>query len=529
LFNNQPLEKFQTIGQELQKSQNIENKTIGEVLQTFARAEISQAENKTNITIKLPENGLVSTETYRELLEKFYPDDTRENEKYKFENLGEKEVLRAREKGQDDALESFREEIKSNVYQKDDSDKVIEIETAVHEKLDKIAQFQSEARNALRENERLTNKYVARANAKMQTQNQGVPSLINQKKIVSAALGVKSLNLDKNKANDQFLQAVQKEITVTDLNKFTANENFLGEMKANIKNEFSEISGNLKVLEENRSKLPKAIEPVEKAQIISEKITNQEISENKPLSLRIFEKELEKTEKQMLGESLKEKLTANADLEKNFDPKTVFSIEERTEIKSKAIEAVKEKLEPKELNMNNRQISPEASRQAFVTYKQLGKATNLWQTGDDKSKITEAFSKLDREAAKLNQIRQDYNRNEKLALLRDGIKTDLMDWLKKNPDSKQNNFEGQVNKILMNNFNKTEFVKIASDGKQIGILSRQITEKIEAKQFFAANDKGISADSRESVNSAKNHYSGNNDRSKTNLFEKVKDAPVLTR
>ena len=529
LLKNQPLEKLQTIGQELQKSQNIENKIIGEVIQTFARAEISQAENKTNITIKLPENGLVSTETYRELLEKFYPDDTRENEQYKFENLGEKEISRTREKGQDEALQTFREEIKDNIYQKDDSGKVIEIETAVHEKLDKIAQFQSEARNALRENEGLTNKYIARANAKMQTQNQVVPSSIQQMKIVSAALGVKSLNLHTNKANDQFLQAVQKEITITDLNKFMANENFLGEMKANIKNEFSEISENLKVLEENRSNFPKAIEPVEKEQKNSEKITNQEISENKPVSLRIFEKELEKTEQQMLGESLKEKLAANADLEKHFDPKTVFSNEERSAIKSKAIEAVKEKLEPKELNMNNRQISPEASRQAFAAYKQLEKAVNLWQTGGDKSKITEAFSKLDREAVKLNQTRQDYHRNEKIALLRDGIKTDLMDWLKKTPDSKQNNFEGQINKILTSNLSKADFVKLGDNEKQVSILSRQIAEKIEAKQIFATKEKGMSGDSRESVNSAKNHYFSNNDQAKTNLFEKVKDAPVLTR
>ena len=529
LLKNQPLEKLQTIGQELQKSQNTENKTIGEVLQTFARAEISQVENKTNIIIKLPENSLVSTETYRELLEKFYPDDTRENEKYKFENLGDKEISRAREKGQDEALQTFREELKDNVFQNDDSGKIFGTETVVLEKLDKIAQFQSEARNALRENERLTNKYAARANAKMQTQKQAVPSLINQKKIVSAALSVKSLNLDINKANDRFLQAVQKEITITDLNKFTANEKFLGEMKANIKSEFAAVSESLKVLEENKLKFPKAIEPTERTQNLSNKITNQELAENKPASLRIFEKELEKTEQQMLGASLKEKFTNDVDLEKNFDLKTVFSTEERAEIKSKAIEAVREKLEPKELNADNRKISPEASRQAFTTYKQLEKATNLWQTGGDKSKITEAFSKLDREAVKLNQTRQDYNRNEKIALLRDGIKTDLMDWLKKTPDSKQINFEGQVNKILMNNLNKTEFVKIAGDGKQVGILSRQIVEKIEAKQIFATKEKGMSADSRESINSAKNHYSFKNDRAKTNLFEKVKDAPILTR
>jgi hypothetical protein len=300
-------------------------------------------------------------------------------------------------------------------------------------------------------------------------------------------------------------------------------------MKANIKNEFAEISESLKVLEESKLKTSKVVETTEKEQIISENIANQELAENKPLSLRIFEKELEKAERGLLGASLREKLATNADLEKNFDPKTVFSNEERAEIKSKAIEVVKEKLEPKELNADNREISPEASRQAFATYKQMGKATNLWQTSNDISKITEAFSKLDRDATKLNQIRQDYNRNEKMALLRDGIKTDLMDWLKKNPDSKQNNFEGQINKILTSNLSKADFVKLGEDGKQVNILSRQIAEKIEAKQIFATKERGMSTDSRRSVNSTKNHFSTNNDRAKTNLFEKVKDVPVFVR
>lgn len=531
LLKNQPFEKLQIIGQELQRSQNIENKTVGEVLQTFARAEISQAENKTNITIKLPENGLVSTETYRELLEKFYPDDTRKNEKYKFENFNDKEISRAREKGQDEALQNFREELKDNAYQNDDSGKVIETETAVHAKLDKIAKFQTEARNALRENESIIQKYVVRANTKTQPQNREIPSQITQKTIVSAALSKNSTQFPANKTNEQFLQAVQKEITITDLDKFTANEKFLGEMKADIKNEFAEISESLKFLEESKLKTYKVVEPAEKAQIISEKITNQEVAENKPLSLRIFEKELEKAEKQILGANLKEKLSANADLEKNFDSKTVFSKEERTAIKSKAIESVKEKLEPKELNANNRQISPEASRQAFVTYKQFERASNLWQTGDDKSKVTEAFSKLDREAAKLNQIRQDYNRNEKIALLRDGIKTDLMDWLKKNPDSKQTNFEGQINKILTSNLSKADFVKLGDNGKQVGILSRQIVEKIESKQFLAVNQKTFASDTREINSQTKNPLTTKNNQSQNSPLknEKVRETPVFVR
>ena len=531
LLNNQPLEKLENIAQELQKGENPENKIIGEVVQTFARAEVSNVENKTFISIKLPEKAQVGVETYRELLEKFYPDVKSESAKYKFEHFGESQVSRALQKGQDEAINNFREEIKVYSEQKDASLNLSETEKSVQAKLGKITQFQTEARNAVRENKDILQKYVSRTNAKLQAQKAEIPFPNNQKELVKLALGGKSSNFISNKANDQFLQAVQKEITISDVHKFTKNEAVLGEMKTNIKNEFADISKDLKVLEESKLQSVKTLESGEKAQSVSEKINNEKLNENKPFTLRIFEKELEKAEKQLFGESLKEKLSANSDLEKekNFNPETVFSTQEREELKATSFEKVKEKLEPKELGADNRKISPEASQQAFTTYKQLERASNLLQTSGDKSKITEAFSKLDREAANLNKIRQDYNRNEKIAVLREGIKTDLVDWFKKNTDAKQNISEGQISKILMQNFKQSDFKQFANDQGQISVLSRQITEKIEGKQILATKDKGISNDPRETVNRANNHFTPKNERNKTSPIEKVKDAPVFTR
>lgn len=531
LLNNQPLEKLENIVQELQKGENPENKKIGEVLQTFARAEVSKAEDKTFVSIKLPANGLVSVETYRELFEKLYPDDKRENAKYKFESFGERQVSRALQKGQDEAVTNFREEIKVYSEQKDASLNLSETEKAVQAKLDKITQFQAEARNAVRENKGILQKYVSRTNAKMQAQKAEVPFPNNQKELVKLALGGKSSNFISNKANDQFLRAVQKEITISDAHKFTKNESVLSEMKANIKSEFSGISKDLKVLEESKLQSVKTLSSGEKTQNISAQNINEKLIENKPFTLRIFEKELEKAEKQLIGVSLKEKISANSDFEKgeNFNPTSVFSTEERNQIKEQAFEKVKEKLEPKELGADNRKISPEASQQAFTTYKQLERASNLLQMGGDKSKITEAFSKLDREAANLNKIRQDYNRNEKMAVLREGIKTDLVDWFKKNTDAKQNISEGQIGKILMQNLKQSDFKQFTNDQGQISFLSRQITEKIEAKQFLATKDKGISNNSRETVNQAKNHFALKDERSKASPIEKIKDAPVFTR
>jgi hypothetical protein len=531
LLNNHPIEKLENIAAEFQKSENPKNKKIGEVVQTFARAEIYQSENKTVVSLKLPKSKLVGVETYRELLEKFYPDDARENEKYKFEKFGEKEVFGALQKGQDEAINNLREEIKNNSYQTGAPANISEVEESVLEKLDKIAQLQTEARRALRENKSILGKYVARAGAQIQNQKAEIPSPNNQKEIVNLALGGKSSNPASNKIHDQFLQAAQKEITISDFQKFSANESFLDELKANIKSEFAEISDGLKVMEESKLHTSRTLESTEKEQNISANTANRELVENKPFTLRLFEKELEKAEKDILGVNLKEKLSTGIDLEKenNLNPASLFSNEERAAIKAQAFEVVKERLEPKELNADNRGLSPEASRQAFATYKQLERASNLFQTSDDKSKITEAFSKLDREAFQLNQIRQDYNRDEKMALLRDGIKSDLVDWYKKSSETKQASMEGQINKILTNNLKQFDFKKFPGDREQISVLSRQIVEKIETKQILAVKDKGMSADSRENVNPSKNHHSFRNETGKTNLLEKVKEAPVFTR
>ena len=201
---------------------------------------------------------------------------------------------------QDETIQNLREEKNGNVYRHEAQATVFQTENAVIEKIDIIKQFQGEARFALSENETILEKYAARANAKMQTQKTEVPSPNNQKEIVSIALGGKSSNTASNKINDHFFQAVQKEITISDFNKFAANDRFLGEIKINIRKEFAEISQGLNVLEESKFKVAKSFEPAEKEKTILGDSAVQELIENKPLSLRVFEKELERVEKQLI-------------------------------------------------------------------------------------------------------------------------------------------------------------------------------------------------------------------------------------
>lgn len=527
LLNNQPSEKLENIAQEFQTSENPEKKKIGEVVHTFNRAEISQTENKTTISIKLPENGLVSTETYRELLEKFYPDNAWENEKYKFEKFGEEEISRALQKGQDETINNLFEEIKGNSYQKDAQANTLESEKTVQANLDKIANFQAEARNALHENKSILNKYVARTNAKMQKTQVLSPS--NQKELVAIALGGKHSNLAPDKINDQFLQAAQKEITISDFQKFKANEKFLDEAKFGIKNEFAEISRDLKILEEDKFKTQperdqKLNQNLEQFDRPEEKVVS---TENKPLSLQIYQKEIEKVEKQLLTENLNKKLSGKDKETQNAE--NLFSTKEREEIRIKAAEIAKEKLEPKELAADHRKVTSEAGKQALTTFKQLERAANVFQFSNDKHKIREAFAKLDVEAAALNNIRQNYDKSEKIALLREGIKADIIDLFSKNSDRKTGNFSELTKEIVSKNFYKAGFVGVAGNSEPILKISREIGEKLEAKQLFAGKDKQnlFSTESKETQISGK-ILEAATEKLKPK-YEQVKDSFVLSR
>lgn len=637
LLKNQTTDRLELISSEFQESSNIENKKIGEVLETFRKAEISKENNKTTVQIKLPENGLVEKRTYAELLEKLYPENEQENNKYKKSNFGKDTLAWAREKGQDETIKVWRKELTNNVYQSQVSASVFTTEKTILKTFESLENSQQIARTARRENENILTKYSNRTAKKIQDQKLSIPNSKNQFSIVTSALGGQAAELTSNKINNKFFQTVQKEITISDLNKFAANEKLISDLRININEKFAEISRDVSLLDETKYKtsdirdeslhqtyqriqkieenrlltekarnifetgenldnktitdlvenaekeaikitsfnqariavepiyksddeknyneqalkladklekahelsykrapqteIVKAFESAEKEKSVLDKIA--ETKDTKPLSLQLFENELGKAEKELQSKKLHEKLSADNKLEKEnlLNTNSLFSPEERQQIKIEAFEAAKVRLEPKELDAVNRQISPEASRQAFAIYKQLERATNLFQTSDDKSKINESFFKLDDEASKLFKIRQNYNRAEKLALLRDGIKIDLADLLKKNAQTKQDNIEEQINKIVTNNLKQTGFVKFADDRQQVNMLSREIIEKVEAQQIFAIKGKDFSANSREINNQAKNPLTTKENQAKTNALNdaKAKEVPIFIR
>ncbi len=146
-----------------------------------------------------------------------------------------------------------------------------------------------------------------------------------------------------------------------------------------------------------------------------------------------------------------------------------------------ASNVAKERLEPKELDINHHSISPEAGNQAIVTFKQLEASHYLYQYSPDKAKIDESFARLDKEAAKLHQIRVGYIKTEKIAFLREGFKTYLVDLLRKQSAQASSHFVEQTRHIFNSNLEKVGSGSSKHDGL-ISILSREIYEKIESRQ-----------------------------------------------
>ena len=540
LLNNGSHAKNELISLELKASGDSENRKIGEILEVFSRAEITKDEQKTVIQIKLPENSVLQKETYAELLEKLYPGHARENDKYKFSNFGEKFVSESREKGQDETIKDFREEIKTSVDKENVLGNDFSNEQSIVRQFETLRHFQETGRTARRENESILSKYASRAATRIQSQN--LPALQERKEIVALALGIGCPKQISDKTKTDFFQSVQKEITASDYQKFAANEKMIADAKTGIRKEFAEISKfqnelekskTANATEKNHPKINESVPQLGTTQTFDSaktekqagnKVAAEDLTENKPLSLKLYENEIARAEKQLISKSLSEKLSGEVvEIEKNLNVETIFTPKEREKFKLEAGEIAKQRLEPKELDADHRKILQDASRQAMMTFKQLEQAHNLFQFSNDKTKINEAFLKLDREAAQLNKIRQDYTRAEKLAVLRASLKTDIADLLKKNPGERGQNFVEQTSRILAQNIEKAGVILKSSDNSQVDKLSREIINRIEAKQKPEVKEFA-------EINQSQNLT--NQNLAKTNAtpkIEKAKDSFVFAR
>jgi hypothetical protein len=233
ILQNHPQDKISNLGFELKQNKTIEDRKIGEILETFAQTQVTKSVDKTTVEIKVPENSLLEAETYKELLERFYPDDKSESDKFRFSAFHEKTLEDARIKGQDEAIRDRQAKLGDNIYAGNTpAVHVFQTECALAEDLLKVAQMQQAARAARSENARIIEKYASRAALKLENQKLTAPSVADQKQIVKIALEMsgKNANLTSvNSINRQFFAATQTEITISDFQKFSANEKIVAE------------------------------------------------------------------------------------------------------------------------------------------------------------------------------------------------------------------------------------------------------------------------------------------------------------
>ncbi len=479
ILNNNSTESVEQISHELRKAENGDHRRAAEILETFAKAEIKKEGPSTTIQITVPGESTIAIESYKELLEKLHPSDEHESDKYRLSNFSRESIEGARTLGQDETIKNWLRDLEDRT----ESSPLAAVEGGVRteEQLKAIANLQEIARSARTENELIIAKYVSRTASKLQAQKRTVPTDDVRRHLTETALGAApNSSAPLNTANRHFFQEVQKEITITDFRRFEANRGLLDQKSNTIREKFAGISIHGQLQTETK---PRSLKLKENDNLAER---GQESKNNStPLSLQLYEAEILRAEKELLSKSLTERLSKLKDsvgsIDK-LDPQTLFSQDEREQIRASAAGIAKERLEPKELDANHRSVSADAAKQAIATFKQLDASCRLYLYTQDKTKINQSFALLDKEAATLHRIRHDYTRAERLAMLTTGVKADLVDLVRRNAGTKGSDLIEQTANILDRNIEKSGEYKFFSSDFPTNVLSREIGDKIDGRQ-----------------------------------------------
>lgn len=596
LVNNQSPEKLNRIGEEFAKSSKLEDQQIGEVLATFSQAEKTIVDNRLTVHIHLPERSSLAKEDYDDLLDKIYQPSDQQNFT-RFSGFARDTLRFAHEKGMDETISNWRNELSEHVYRKDAHTDVFSVEKAICEKLDAVQSMQGSARTASRENEQLLKKYTHVTAQKLAAEKKRLPSSAEQLNIVSSALAVPAASFVKNKTNNRFFEMVQKMMTISDLNKFHSNRETISIATTRIRTDLNAVSREHEFLEKNKinfesigdSAHPNAVplktayettqareetaavtraarlvfeigidlqgktlidlvdsaqlekikyesftaarrtlEPqndltghpfyMEQANTFIEKINEAHnlsqrgaasteidkafaIAQNEksvldelskpidpiiksdPVSLKIFETELANSESEIFNKIMADRLadkTIHVNSEQDLTSNHTLTADELAKLKGEAWELAKSRLEPVELNALHDGIPQNLSRQAFRTFKQLDQAADLYQSGGDPLKTKAAFQQLDRDAAILSFMREKNKKSESLAVLKEGIKTDLANIIKNTDQAGDvaERVEIEINKIVAQNLAKSGFGTNGTEAV-VDFLSEKISGKFE--------------------------------------------------
>lgn len=215
----------------------------------------------------------------------------------------------------------------------------------------------------------------------------------------------------------------------------------------------------------------------------TETLSNLKITAEKPLSLRLFESEFKKAEKELIVQNSKEKRTDYPKLAKSFNSEALLTAEDREQIKASAIETVIEKLEPKELSLDDPKMPKELTLQAIRTTKQLERAGAAFSSNDKTSAIRGSFLELDRETAKLRNLREEIHKSNQMELLKNSIKQDVVDLLKETAGKSESKLESRFSEIVSQNLTRAGLIDKRDMTQEANELAVRINERLISKQL----------------------------------------------
>lgn len=242
VLNNNSADQTKMIAGELIAAGDTTRK-MGEILTTFASARTENFKDRTVIEITLPADRRLSVDIYRELLERFYPDDPRENDRFKMTGFSLGLIEDTHVRGRDMVLENWR----ARLEQKSPDGNVPAPELSVHGEalrdLQAIMELQQAARGAVKLNNALIAKYVARAAAIISREQKVLPSPIEQRAIAVAAIGGSIEGVETSvPASERFLKAIQDHVSITDFRRFSENQRDIDEKVREIRDRMDVLS-----------------------------------------------------------------------------------------------------------------------------------------------------------------------------------------------------------------------------------------------------------------------------------------------
>ncbi len=199
-------------------------------------------------------------------------------------------------------------------------------------------------------------------------------------------------------------------------------------------------------------------------------------TENKPVSLLIYERELARNERAIAQAKISQ-LVENGKLSlTDLETKKagdIFSPKERDEIRTEAGERTRENLEPKELWAKRQTFSEELEQSALAASENLERAHEIYHdAGADSKEISRSFSALDDDIIKLKNERRTERLNTKFMNFKTEFKRDLATVFETGQSAEDPRLLAAMTKGLLIDGLEKQNIK----SEKIGISSEKLSE-----------------------------------------------------